>query len=112
MGIDMYIGEEEQVRMSNAYFYNEFANWVAEMGDFPQILDHTPNHGQYLHDPNEPASLYSGSIPRLKKELEDLQAMNPPEYAADIIESMLEAVAISERDNLKITMDDGAFFGD
>ena len=111
MGIDMYIGEEEQVRMSNAYFYNEFVNWVAEMGDFPQILDHSPVHGEYVLDPDEPASLYKGSIPKLKKELEELQTMSPPEYAHDIIESMLEGIAIAERDNLKITMDDGAYFG-
>ncbi len=112
MGIDFYIGEEGQVRLTNAYWYNQFVNWVAEMGDFPQILDHSPIHGEYLLDDNQPATLYIGSIPKLKKELEDLQAMNPPEYAADIIESMLEGIAIAERDNLKISMDDGAYFGE
>lgn len=111
MGIDLYIGED-QVRLTNSYWYNEFLNWVAQMGEFPQILDHSPVHGSYLLESKEPASLYKGSVQRLKKELQDLQDMSPPEYAEDIIEYMLEGCELAIMKRLKITMDDGAWEGD
>ena len=111
MGIDYYIGEE-QVRLTSAYHFNQFLNLVAEMGDFPQILDHSPIHGNYSLDESQGAELYKGSVFKLKAELEKLREMKLPEYAADIIEAMLEGVEISVREGKKITMDDGIWEGE
>lgn len=110
MGIDLYIGDN-QVPLTNSFWYNEFLNWVAEMGEFPQILDRSPIHGSYELDPDQPASLYTGSVQKLKEELEKLKEMSPPEYASDIINSMLEGVNLSLLNDKEITMDDGAWEG-
>ena len=115
MGIDLYI-EDEQIRLTNSYWYNEFLNWVAQMiegdVDFPNILEHSPNHGQYLLDKEEPPTMYSGSVQNLKKELQLLLTYKPPEYAKDIIDELLRACGMSIKEKEKITMDGGAFFGD
>lgn len=105
MGIDYYIGGD-QVRITSAYWYNEFLNWVAMMGEYPQILDHSPIHGSY---DNDHIGLYKGNIKELKKELETLIEMNPPEYAEDIINYMLEGCNLALDKDEKITLDDGAW---
>ena len=108
MGIDLYIGQE-QIRITNAYWYNKFLNWVAEIGDFPYILDHSPIHGSYSLNKDEPASEYSGSVQGLKKELEELAEANPPERVEDIVSYMLEGCRIALETRTKITMDNGAW---
>lgn len=108
MGIDFYV-DDEQIRLTNAYHYNSFLNWVAEQGEYPQILDHSPVHGSYLLDEDEASGLYTGSVQRLKEELKELQQRKPPEYANYIIEQMLQGCKIALKKELKITMDDGAW---
>jgi len=116
MGIDFYIGDD-QISLSSATWYYEFRNWVAEQGtehncDFPHILEHSDINGSYLFDENEPPSLYSGSVFKLKEELEELLGYDPPDYAEYIIKQMLEGCEVSVRKKTKITMDDGAWDGE
>jgi hypothetical protein len=110
MGIDFYIGDD-QVRITNAFWYNRFLNWAAKMGNYPQILDHSPIHGEYVLE-NIFASNFKGSVFLLEKELEELKTLNPPTFIADIIEYMLDGIESALDKQKKITMDDGAWFGD
>lgn len=110
MAIDFYIGDE-QLRLTTAYFYNGFLNWVAEQGEYPQILDHSPVHGSYAPDENAKASLYGGSVQRLMNEVERLQKRNPPEYAEHVLKEMLRGCRMALRQRKRITMDDGAWDG-
>jgi len=107
MGIDYYIGED-QVRLTSAFWYNEFLNWVASMGDYPQILDHSPIHGNYELT-NEKASMYSGSISKLLAEVNTLLAGNCPEFARDILTEMKRGCELALANKKRITMDDGAW---
>lgn len=108
MGVDFYI-DDDQIRLTNAYFYNEFLNWVAEQGEYPQILDHSPVHGSYLPDEDVPPDLYGGSVQRLQMELAKLLKRNPPPYAGHVIAQMLKGCRLALKQNRKITMDDGAW---
>ncbi len=111
MAISLYI-DDEQVDLTNAYHYNSFLNWVAEQGEYPQILDHSPVHGSYTLNENEPASLYSGSVQRLMNEVEKLQKKNPPDYAEYVLGQMLAACRMALRQRRRMTMDDGAWDGE
>jgi len=111
MGIDMFIGEE-QVRLTNSYYYNEFLNWVAMMGEYPSILDHSPIHGYYSHNEDEEIGEYTGQIKLLKKEVEELITFKPPPHVDWVLRRILEAIRISEENNTTITMDDGAWEGE
>ncbi len=111
MAIDLYIGDE-QIKLTSAYFYNSFLNWVAEQGEYPQILDHSPVHGSYTLNENESASLYRGSVQRLMGEVEKLQKKDPPDYAEYVLAQMLVACKMALRQRKKMTMDDGAWDGE
>ncbi len=111
MAIDLYIGDE-QIKLTSAYFYNSFLNWVAEQGEYPQILDHSPVHGSYMLNENEPAGLYRGSVQRLMNEVESLQKRDPPDYAEYVLAQMLEACRMALRQRKSMTMDDGAWDGE
>ncbi len=111
MAIDLYIGDE-QIKLTNAYYYNEFLNWTAEQGEYPQILDHSPVHGSYTLNENEPASLYSGSVQRLMGEVEKLQKKDPPDYAEYVLAQILVACRMALRQRRRMTMDDGAWDGE
>ncbi len=111
MAISLYIGDE-QVDLTNAYHYNSFLNWVAEQGEYPQILDHSPVHGSYTFNENEPAGLYSGSVQRLMGEVEKLQKKDPPDYVEYVLGQMLEACRMALRQKRRMTMDDGAWDGE
>ena len=108
MAIDFYI-EDEQIRLTSAYYYNSFLDWVAEQGEYPQILDHSPIHGSYSPDRTVSPSLYSGSIFALQIELKELLTKNPPDYARHVIEAMLSGCKLALKKMVKITMDDGAW---
>ncbi len=108
MGIDFYI-EDEQIRLTSAYFFNEFLNWTAEQGEYPQILDHSPIHGSYSPSVVVSPGLYSGSIQALQRELRNLLLKNPPDYARYVIEQMLLGCNLALKKKVKITMDDGAW---
>jgi hypothetical protein len=110
MAIDFYIGDE-QIRLTTAYFYNDFLNWTAEQGEYPQILDHSPVHGSYVPDENVKASLYRGSVQRLMGEVERLLKRDPPDYAEDVLKEMLKGCRMALRQKRRITMDDGAWDG-
>ena len=111
MGISFYIGDE-QVDLTNAYFFNSFLNWVAEQGEYPQILDHSPVQGSYLPDDGAPPGMYSGSVQRLQGEVERLLKRNPPDYAEYVLKQMLKGTRLALKEGRKITMDDGAWDGD
>ena len=111
MGIDVYIGEE-QVRLTNAFYYNAFLNWVAEQGDFPHILNHSPIHGSYTLDPDRPPTMYDGSVFALKKEAKTLLDHAPPDYAEHVLRQILKGCELAVDMQQKITMDDGAWEGE
>ena len=111
MGIDFYIGDD-QFRITNASSYNKFLNWVADTGfEYVQILIHSPIHGRYQVKPNIQATLYDGSVISLLRELKELEAQNPPDYAKYIIEQMVAACEKAIDNNHDISLDDGAWFG-
>ena len=110
MGIDFYIAEE-QIRITNAKWYNKFLNWVADQGDYPQILNHSPINGRYRLKATVPPTLYDGSIPQLKKELMALTEKKPPVWAQHILSQMLEGIELALDIGVEITMDDGAWYG-
>lgn len=110
MGIDYYI-EDDQIRLTSAYHFNSFLDWVAEQGEYPQILDHSPVNGSYLPDEDEPPDLYSGSIQRLQGEVERLLKRDPPDYAEHVLKQMLKGCKLALKRNQRITMDDGAWEG-
>ena len=113
MGIDMIIGED-QIRLTSATWYNEFVNWVARnagVKKFPNVLLHSPVYGEYLLEEGIEPDLYTGSVPDLRKEAEELLTMNPPDYARWVIHRILEACEIAMNNEQKITMDDGAWLG-
>lgn len=109
MGMDFYIGDE-QIRIANYFHYNEFLNIVSQLGEFPQLLDHSPVHGEYLLE-NTELSMYKGGVKELKKELEKLQAMKLPDFVADIVTIMVEACELALKSNTKITLDAGSYLG-
>ena len=110
MGIDLYIGDE-QIRLTNSYHHNLFLDWVAEQGEYPQILDHSPVHGSYLIDEAEPPGMHSGSVQRLQGEVERLLKRDPPDYAEHVLRQMSRGCGYALRKGLRITMDDGAWEG-
>jgi len=110
MAIDLYIGDE-QIKLTNAYHFNDFLNWVAEQGEYPQILDHSPVHGSYTLNEDEQASMYKGSVQRLMNEVERLLKRNPPEDAEYVLAQMLKGCRMALRQKKRITMDDGAWDG-
>ncbi len=110
MGTDFYI-EDEQIRLTNSYWHNEFLNWTAEQGEYPQILNHSPIHGSYLLDEDEPPDLYSGSVQKLQTEIDRLLERDPPDFAKHILKQMLRGCKLALKRNQKITMDDGAWKG-
>lgn len=110
MAIDFYMGDE-QLKLTNAYFFSMFLDWVAEQGEYPQILDHSPVHGSYLPDEGEPPSMYSGSVQRLQGEVERLLKKDPPDYAEHVLKQMLKGCRYALKKGLRITMDDGAWRG-
>ncbi len=110
MGIDFYI-DDEQVRLTSARHYNFFRNWVAEQGEYPQILDHSPVNGSYLLDEDVPPDLYSGSVQRLQKEIDCLLKRDPPDFAGHVLKQMLRGCRLALKLNNRITMDDGAWEG-
>ncbi len=111
MAIELYIGDE-QIKLTSAYFYNSFLNWVAEQGEYPQILDHSPVHGSYTLNEDELAGLYSGSVQRLMGEVERLQKRDPPDYAEYVLAQILVACRMALRQRRRMTMDDGAWDGE
>jgi hypothetical protein len=110
MGIDFYIGED-QVRITNATWFNRFLNWVAEKGNYPQILNHSPVHGRYRVQQKVPPTLYDGSVLPLLRELEELKRSKPPEWANDIIDQMRIGCRKALDTSTDITLDDGAWYG-
>jgi hypothetical protein len=110
MGVDYYIGEE-QVRITNYTWYNKFLNWVADRGDYPTILNHSPIHGRYRVEQKVPPTMYDGSVVRLLRELEELKRKNPPEWAEDIIDNMRSGARLALDTSTEITLDDGAWYG-
>ena len=112
MGIDFYIGTS-QIKLTNAYWYNEFLNWVSVEGEYPHILNHSPIHGSYTLDEGETAAdLYAGSVIRLKQEVEDLLSHTPPDFCKYVLTQMLKGCNIATNKRVKITMDNGHWEGD
>ena len=105
MGFDLYIGQE-QVRISNYHWWNEYINLVAQLGDFPQILNHDYIEGEYRLKHRGITPLV-GSVNELKKEVLELQKIKLPEFAEDITRSLLEAcdLAIKNKKNISLTME-------
>ena len=110
MGIDFYIADD-QVRITNANWFNKFLNWVADKGNYPHILNHSPVHGRYRLRAKVPPTLYDGSVVELRRELQELEKKRPPKWAAYIIEQMLLGCEMSLDSGEEITMDDGAWYG-
>ncbi|MBU2177698.1 MAG: hypothetical protein KJ556_21610 [Gammaproteobacteria bacterium] len=121
MAIDMYIGES-QIRLSNAFWYNEFLNWAADQTtidqDFPNILNHSPVHGGYSIADAIPGP-YTGNIMLLRQELaflleifnNSLRGKGDQAFIGDILEAEMTACDLALATRQDITMDDGAWIG-
>lgn len=114
MSFSYYIGEFDDVFISTEYWYAKFIEWAygrtfIMQKPLPNILEHHPYHGNYELDYKGEVKEFTGSIAGLLGELQLLKKQNPPEYASDILDSMIEACDLAKKKKVKITLDNGAY---
>ena len=74
MGLSMFIGQAEEVRLTNAVDFNSFLNEVSQYGDFPNLLTRSFSEGKISLDfkPANP-TLFNSSVQELLKECKHIE---------------------------------------
>jgi len=99
MGIDLWV-DEKQTHLTNAYWYNEFLNWVADTAakdgeDFPHLLNHSPTEGWYELNEKARTGRQTGSVQKLSAEAKELLTRDPPDYALHILTQITKACKLA-----------------
>lgn len=98
MGISLWVGEtDEEYRLTNAYWYNEFLNYCAERGDCDNLLYFTPDVSVALKEHKGERALEVFSLDELAREVNRILLDNDaPDYANYIAQEFLKAIEEAE----------------
>lgn len=108
MGIEYFIGDKG-ILLTTSRWFNEFLNWAADVeaeeGEkFPNILTHSPVEGIYLLDERARAGLHTGSVQKLKAEVEMLLTLDPPDFAEHVLKQIIKACDLALLSNTPISL--------
>jgi hypothetical protein len=108
MGISLFIGAEEdsEIRLTNAYWYNEFLNYIAERGDCDNLMYFTPgiSRASIKHKGDRLDDIFS--VEELTREVNRIILdKDSPDYAKYIALKYLQALEECERQKLPLYID-------
>lgn len=108
MGISLFVGEGDnwEFRLSNAYWYNEFLNYIAERGDCENLMYFTPGESVALKEHKGSRADEVFSLDELAREVNRilLDSVDAPDYATYIAEEFMKGIqaAMESGDELSI----------